>query len=1614
MGSLGATTIHHDFFSSLCNEPFWNVSAAWNTEVPDFGRCLERTVLVWAPCALLWITSLFYLPSLNRRPKDLVPWSALSYTKVMVSVLMLVTVGVEVVWSWVERRLVLVPADYLASVALLLTQGLQVTLVVVGRKHGERNSVVLFLFWLLMVMCGLPRLYTTITYTVNGDPRVPATLIATFMVQYLCSVAMFVTNCISDVPSQLQSLSLTRNSSPMLNASLLSRLFFFWSASLIQHGWRHPLTLQDLWDVIPGYTATSAYHTWQGSLNRERGGGDDGREGGRGGSASIHSEKTKPSVNTKNMKNKGNVAITASPRTSQVSVLSGVCAIAKWPFLVSLFLHIVAETFNFLTPQLLSCLIGFITNNTEPAWHGYVYAVALLFTCELTSLFKNMYFNIALNISIKLRSALMTAVYSKALRLSGSARRESTLGQIVNLMAVDAQTVGDTFLHIYAMIMAPLTILVSLSFLWGRLGPSVLAGVVVLLLIIPINSVLVNKSKKIQAKAMSFKDKRVKMASEIVSGIKVLKLYAWETSFASMVEEVRDKEISLLKKLAFLQIINSFVFNFTPYMVALASFSTYLLVSEDNVLNAEKAFVSLALLNLMRIPIIQMPTVISQLIQASVAVTRLQKYLNASELDPMAVCSEPSMPSALKVIDGQFSWEGENGEASWSLKHVELEVQVGQLVAVVGPVGAGKSSLLSAMLGEMKKNAGRVVVNGTVAYVSQQAWLQNASLRDNIIWGQPFELKRYRQVVKACGLQPDIDMLPAGDLTEIGEKGINVSGGQKQRVALARAVYSDASIILLDDPLSAVDSHVGRHIFNCVIGPQGVLKGKVDSVLVLKEGQVVEKGTYTQLVASGGEFAQFILQYLGSMDEDEIEEELGEQLEEVSGMEHLLHQVSLRRSFGNIARENEGGRRPHTVSETDASPGSNGIPTTNTHHSQTTLSTRSRNQSNHSNYTATETNSFSTFVSNEVAPTQLYDKVSIADSTTSTLSRVTAIGEADLGAYDSLNLNSSIAKGQILVEEETAETGKISRHVYLIYGRAMGLLFVVMSFIFVALSQACNAGSNVWLSQWSSGSRISSATISNATDVSNITNNNVNFSRDIFLAGYGMFGIGQAFCLFMGLLMVMFSVLRAANVLHHNLLRNIICLPMSFFDTNPSGRIINRFSKEINVLDYILPLTLRAFVSIISTVVMTMVVIIAATPIASVFILPIMCLYCFIQHVFVATSRQLKRIESVTKSPIFSHFSESIQGASIIRAYKKQDKFFKESLKLLENSQKSLYANIAVNRWLGVHLETIGNLITFSAAILGVAGRDSISPGIVGLSVTYALNVTSQLNWLVRVVSDFEANIVSVERIDQYIQLEKEAAWQVAKKPSSSWPAEGRITFHNYETRYRPGLDLVLKGISCSFKPAEKVGIVGRTGAGKSSLTLALFRLIEAAGGYIDIDGINIAKIGLHDLRGHISIIPQDPVLFSGTLRMNLDPFGVHSDAELWKVLELAHLKQYIASQPHGLNNIVDEDGSNFSVGQRQLVCLARALLRNSRVLVLDEATAAVDLETDQLIQNTIRSQFADCTVLTIAHRLNTIMDYDRVMVLQAGTVAEFDTPAALLSQTHSIFYNMLKDAGLV
>uniref|UniRef100_A0A671WXD4 ABC-type glutathione-S-conjugate transporter n=1 Tax=Sparus aurata TaxID=8175 RepID=A0A671WXD4_SPAAU len=1291
-------------------DPLWDWNLTWYTSRPDLTQCFQHTVLVWFPCVYLWTCSPLYLLYLQlRQHRGVIPLSKLCCSKT------------------IQNHLLILIGPLTRSLTLVLA----VVIIQVDRMKGSRSSILLFLFWTLLVLCSL------VPLKVNID--------------------------------------------------------------LVVQGHRRPLQAADLWPL-------------------------------RDQDSSIWIMKDLEKFWTQNGKE---------------------------------LRHLVT-----IVVDALSLLLEFMRDKNAEMWKGFLFATFLFLLSCLQSLFHHHYMFHCFTVGMRLKTAVMGLVYRKCLLLSNSARRQCTLGEIINLVSADTQKLMDFVVYLNCLWVTPIEITLCFYFLWQLLGPAALAGIITVILIFPLNGFIAKVRSKLQVQ-MKFMDSRIKLMNEILNGMKILKFYAWEEAFLRRVGVLRDGELDALKRSQILHSVSLASFNSSSFLIALSVFGVYVLMDERNVLDAQKIFVSVALINILKTPLSQLPFAMSTTMQAVVSLRRLGNFLYQDELKPDNVERLPHSTDSVVIEGGSFSWTNDGLPC---LQRINMKVKTGFLVAVVGHVGSGKSSLLSAMLGEMERRSGFISIKGSVAYIPQQAWIQNTSLKDNILFGGERKESWYHRVLEACALLPDLDILPAGDSTEIGEKGLNLSGGQKQRVSLARAVYRRSDVYLLDDPLSAVDAHVGQHIFDRVIGPRGLLKdktrvlvthglsflSKADLILVMEEGHVSEMGSYMELMERRGAFAKLI----------------------------------------------------HTFS------------------------------GNHCDMSSASV-------------------------------QVMEAADQDLDAEDAGKLT----------EADKAHTGRVKLQMYREYFRTVGLTFIMTIIFLCAFQQAASLAYNYWLSLWADEPTV----------------NGTQSDHGLKLSVFAALGFTQAL-----------GGIVASRHLHADLLNSVLRSQMSFFEVTPSGNLLNRFSKEIDAIDCMIPDGLKMMLGYLFKLLEICIILLLATPFTGLVLLPLTCVYILIQSFYVASSCQLRRLEAVSRSPIYSHFNETVQGASVIRAFGEQRRFILHADHRIDSNQEAYFPRFIATRWLAVNLEFLGNVLVLAAAILSVRGRDELSPGIVGLAVTHSLQVTGILSWIVRSWTDVENNIVSVERVKEYDSTPKE----VSSYETPEWPTTGNIQFEDFGLQYRKGLDWALNDITISIQDREKVGIVGRTGAGKSSLALGIFRILEAAKGRIIIDGINIADIGLHDLRSRITIIPQDPVLFSGSLRMNLDPFDTSSDEDLWKALELAHLSSFVSALPQKLNHHCCEGGENLSLGQRQLLCLARALLRKTRILLLDEATAAVDLKTDQLIQSTIRAQFDGCTILTIAHRLNTIMDYTRVVVMDRGSIAETDSPPQLLHlQGH--FYQMCVEAGL-
>ncbi|RCI02867.1 hypothetical protein CU098_008807, partial [Rhizopus stolonifer] len=1197
------------------------------------------------------------------------------------------------------------------------------------------------------------------------------------------------------------------------------------------------------------------------------------------------------------------------------SLLRALVSTVGGPFFLAAALKACQDVLQFTQPMLLKALMGWVTSylsdTPEPGYRGAFIALAMFITAIAQTMFVQQYFHLCFTTGMRLRAALVTSIYQKTLVLSNSSRQQSTVGEIVNRMSVDAQRLMDmcTFFHIIWS--GPFQITIALYLLWKTMGPSIWAGVSVLLFAIPLNMILARTMRTYQKTQMGNKDARVKLMNEVLNGIKVIKLYAWEIPFMQKVSNLETTST-------------------TP-------------------LTSQVAFVAISLFSLLQFPMAIFPNVITSLIEASVSLNRIEEYLSSKEIDSSAIVREDFRKMSdwnhtiplVQVENASFKWN--ENDSKIDLADINLTVTKGTLTAVVGRVGSGKSTLISALLGDNTKISGQVTMRGSIAYVPQQPWIMNATVRHNIIFGLRWDPEFYDRVLEACSLKTDLKILSHGDMTEIGERGINLSGGQKARVSMARALYARADIYLLDDPLSAVDAHVGKHLFEHVLGPNGLLKNKsrilvthaitylskVNQVVMLCNGRIGSQGTYDTLMA----------------------QEDGELFKLVS-------------EFGNQSSKDD-----------DTSMNEESLETTTEDHSTTAILGHSEEESS---------------INQEIVRRQSLDcRLSLQSVLSST-----SLRRASVASFKNPR---TAEEGQLMTVEETAK-GKVSWQVYKQYALACSVMGVIAVVGFQLSAQAAQVGANIWLKNWSSA------------NMEKGTNDRV----WLYLGIYALIGWSATiFAFLQTMVMWVFCGIRSATYLHSHMLESVVRSPMSFFDTTPLGRILNRFSKDQHTIDEVLPRNFNMYLRVLSQVIATITIITFSTPFFLILVIPLSFLYMAIQRYYLATSRELKRLDSVGKSPIYSHFQETIQGVSTIRAYEQQQSFIFQNQSKLDTNQRAYYPSIVCNRWLSVRLEFLGSIIIFGSSILAVLGvlygnKSYIDPGLVGLSVSYALSVTQSLSWVIRQYCEIETNIVSVERVKEYIDLPGEK-YEAARSVDPMWPSKGIIEFKGYATRYREGLDYCLRDLSFSVAPKEKIGIVGRTGAGKSSLTLALFRIVEAAKGNIIIDGIDIASLRLFDLRSRLSIIPQDPVLFAGTVRENLDPFHAYDDMEIWQALKNAHLYDHISSMDGQLNGVVLEGGDNFS-----LICLARALLRRTTILVLDEATAAIDLETDSIIQETIRSQFSDCTILTIAHRINTVMDSDRILVLDQGRIGEFDSPKKLLENHDSLFYSLCQEAGLV
>ncbi|XP_040591287.1 ATP-binding cassette sub-family C member 12 isoform X2 [Mesocricetus auratus] len=1120
-----------------------------------------------------------------------------------------------------------------------------------------------------------------------------------------------------------------------------------------------------------------------------------------------------------------------------------------------------------------------------------------LFVTEFTKvLFWALAWAINYRTAIRLKVALSTLVFENL--LSFKTLTHISAGEVLNILSSDSYSLFEAALFCPLPATIPILMVVCAVYAFFILGSTALVGICIYIIFIPIQMFMAKLNSAFRRSAISVTDKRVQTMNEFLTCIKLIKMYAWEKSFINTIHDIRKREKNLLKKAGYVQSGNSALAPIVSTIAIVSTFTCHIFLKRK--LTAPVAFSVMAMFNVMKFSIAILPFSVKAMAEASVSLRRMKKILIAKS--PPSYVTQPEDPdTVLLLANATLTWEQEvsrrsdppkaqddkrrifkkqrpelyseqnpsaqgvaspelqSGSPKSVLHNISFVVRKGKVLGICGNVGSGKSSLISALLGQMQLQKGVVAVNGPLAYVSQQAWIFHGNVRENILFGEKYNHQRYQHTVHVCGLQKDLSSLPYGDLTEIGERGVNLSGGQRQRISLARAVYANRQLYLLDDPLSAVDAHVGKLVFEECI--KKTLKGKTvvlvthqlqflescDEVILLEDGEICEKGTHKELMEERGRYAKLIHNLRGLQFKDP---------------EHIY----------NVAMV-------ETLKE---------------------------------------------------SPAQRDEDAVLAPS-----------DEKDEGKEPEMEeFVDTKAPVHQLVQMESTREGIVTCKTYHTYIKASGgylVSFLVLCLFFLMMGSS--AFSTWWLGLWlDRGSQVICAPQSNETACDagqTLEDTEHHMYQLVYIASMVSvltFGIIKGFTFTN-------TTLMASSSLHNRVFNKIVRSPMSFFDTTPTGRLMNRFSKDMDELDVRLPFHAENFLQQFFMVVFILVIMAAVFPVVLLVLAGLAVIFLILLRIFHRGVQELKQVENISRSPWFSHITSSMQGLGVIHAYDKKDDCISKFKTLNdENSSHLLYFNCAL-RWFALRMDVLMNIVTFVVALLVTLSFSSISASSKGLSLSYIIQLSGLLQVCVRTGTETQAKFTSAELLREYISTcvpEHTHPFKVGTCPKD-WPSRGEITFKDYRMRYRDNTPLVLDGLNLNIQSGQTVGIVGRTGSGKSSLGMALFRLVEPASGTIFIDEVDICTVGLEDLRTKLTMIPQDPVLFVGTVRYNLDPLGRHTDEILWHVLERTFMRDTIMKLPEKLQAEVTENGENFSVGERQLLCMARALLRNSKVIEFDK-----------------------------------------------------------------------------
>ncbi|GMM35209.1 ATP-binding cassette transporter [Saccharomycopsis crataegensis] len=1357
---------------------------------------------------------------------------------------------------------------------------------------------------------------------------------------------------------------------PRTPKKIIQYIFFWWMIPLMKIGYKRTLQNEDLWQLDHKMTVEQLYSKFKGHLDR-----------------AVAKNRAK--------------ALAANPDLTEDELREA--GFSTWTIHWALFLTLrfryiqgllfkaLFDISSTLTPLLTKALINFVETKTlfpsTPVNKGIGYAIGTAFIVLFSGVCINHFFHNSMTCGVQVKSILTKLLLEKSFKLDGKSRQKFSTGKITSMMGTDLARIDFAVGFQPFLIGFPIPVIIVVVLLIVNIGVSALVGIAIFLIA---GALIGAGSKKLvgfRKSAAKFTDNRVSLVREVLSSIKMIKYYGWEIPYYNNIKEIRKNEMNFVFRLQFVRVIFTAVAVCLPTICSMVSFLVLHAIKPK--MSPGDIFASLSLFSSLSQQVMFVPMALATSIDAHLSLKRVTELMKCDEEKPLDKAEEEHdrLESGLVLDREQYAVQMKNAEFKWAavikdddekdatddknkknsnselsqsvtnnhdqlsrtltsksgitvevpvvdpssftgLHDIDLSIKHGEFIIVTGPIGSGKSSLLSAIARFMPKQSGALEINDSLLLCGYP-WVQNATVKDNIVFGLPYDEARYKKVIHVCSLEADLAILPGGDETEVGERGITLSGGQKARINLARAVYGDKNIVLLDDVLSAVDAKVGRHIMEkCIMEFLGdktrvlathqlSLVNYADRVVYLDGSGRIDVGTVEELRARCEGF-QKLMEFSAATEEDEQDDQ------------------------ANIDIDNK-------------------------------------------------------------------DEEEVIGQT----------NEASEKSEESYNYQHKNGDGKLIKEEDRA-VNRISFQVYKNYLRLglgrFAIPLLILFFLIAASATFCQIFTNTWLSFW--------------TD-QKFKGKHSNW----YIGLYVMFCLMSVILVLLEFSFICYVANKCARELNIKALRNVLYTPMSFLDTTPMGRILNRFTKDTDSLDNEIGDQLRIFVFPLSVVIGVLILCIIYLPWIAIAIVPLGLIYVSVTSFYQASAREVKRLEAINRSFVYNNFNECLSGVATIKAYQSQDQFLARNDEYLNQMNKASYVNVALQRFLSVQFDSVAVVFILVIGLLCVTRQFNISASSTGLLLSYVLQIVGLLSLLIRSLTQVENEMNSAERLIFYAyELPQEAPYQIeATKPAESWPEHGEIKFENASLRYRDGLPLVLKNLNITVNAGEKIGICGRTGAGKSTIMTALYRLSELAEGKITIDGHDISKLGMFDLRSKLCIIPQDPVLFKGSIRKNLDPFELSDDNSLWDALRRAGLieqdvlktvkvqKLDAALGDSGLENLhkfhldqqVEEEGANFSLGERQLIALARALVRNSKILILDEATSSVDYETDANINKTIRTEFADCTILCIAHRLNTIVKFDRILVMDKGEVAEFGEPEKLYDD-NGIFREMCERSAIV